>query len=197
MNINKIWIVGFPKCGSTALRTYLQQKYAKTTESYVRSFPPISMYHPTWESRVLQECKKPNVLPVVITREPCARIWSSYWWSFRWRKHDITFEEFLKRDGEESAKKRPMSEHAEVDITSGLHDPIGCSDYQKYINKAKDCGVLVMRFEDMIKAPGFEHIGKTEDIEFEGNKLKYPPLDEDNKNLIKKAFDDRGASYVY
>ncbi len=190
--IEKINIIGFPKCGSSSLRTYLRDKYGPWVE--VRSFPKISLYHPDWEIRMERLLRKENILNFIITRNPFDRLWSSYWWSRRWKGIEISFEDFINR---RDAKTLPLTGDVDSDVSSGLHDPIGCCDYKKYIVKADRCKPIIIRFEDMIKLPSFPHEGDTTKIVYKGKNLIRPEMTETDRYLIENELIKRGINYDY
>jgi len=150
----KIHIIGFPKCGSTSLRTYFKARYPKIQ---VASFPSASLYQPDWETICGGRCSQPDTLSVIITRNPVERIWSAYFWSQKWnypsKKHP-TFEEFLHW--------QPPKEWRYT--SSGLVDPIDCCDYEKYIKKAYKYNPIILRLEDMKKNPNFSNEAKTNNV---------------------------------
>jgi hypothetical protein len=188
--INKIYIIGFPKCGSTSLRQWYKEKFPGMI---VQSFPSVSLYHSMWSGRMLGECQRDDVLPVIMIRNPYDRLWSAYWWSKMWGK-DITFEKFLKR---RNAMVDPLSGQEFVDVTSGLHDPVACCDYWRYIKKAATCNPLIIRFEDMIKLDTFPHEAKTDGSNPLGKKeLVKPKLDDHHRGLIRDEFILRGMLEV-
>jgi len=151
----QIHIIGFPKCGSSSLRNYFRIRYPKKE---VASFPSASLYHPDWLTICGGRCSQPDILSVIITRNPVERIWSAYWWSQRWNtsqtKHP-TFEEFLHWT--------PPSKEWRY-LTSGLFDPIDCCDYEKYMKPALKFNPIILRLEDMQKNPNFPNVAKTNDV---------------------------------
>jgi len=159
--IKRIHIIGFPKCGSSSLRKYLQLKtpHLARTPDQIRSFPAQSLYHPDWETVCGGICSKPDTLSVIITRNPVERLYSAYYWSQKWNEADTihpTLEEFLHWQ----PKGTKRTEYT-IYLTSGLVDPIECCDYEKYIKKAYKYNPLILRFEDMIKNPTFPNEAKT------------------------------------
>jgi len=159
----KIHIIGFPKCGSTSLRTYLQKRYPRVE---VTSFPGSSLYHPDWKITCSGKCSQPDTLSIIITRDPIERLWSAYWWSQKWNVHEEeqpTLQEFLhwKPVPVENTKFPSGSWRY---LSSGLVDPIDCCDYEKYMKKAYRYNPIIIRFEDMIKNPNFPNEAKTSDV---------------------------------
>ena len=181
-NINKVLIIGFPKCGSSSLRTYLTKKFVN-----VISFQDASLYDSDWESKCLGKCKQPNTLPVIIIRDPYERIWSAYWWSKKWGV-DISFEEFLSRKGDGVT----LSPEDRVDISAGISNPVEACDFWKYIKKAEACNPLILRFEDMIRLGCFPHEAKTDGFSGARGALVKPKLDNKSIKLIREAFDREG-----
>ena len=184
MEINKVLIIGFPKCGSSSLRTYLRKKFPSID---VISFPGVSLYHPEWKSTCLDMCQEDGTLPVIIIRDPYERIWSAYWWSKKWGVH-ISFEEFLSRKGDGVT----LSPEGRVDIGAGLSNPVEACDFWKYIKKAEACNPLIFRFEDMTRLGCFPHEAKTMGFRVENGILVKPELDDESRKLIKEVFDREG-----
>ncbi len=184
-NINKVLIIGFPKCGSSSLRTYLRKKFINAE---VTSFPNgVSLYNPEWKSVCLGECKETGTLSVIIIRDPYERIWSAYWWSKKWGV-DISFEEFLSRKGDGVT----LSPEDRVDISAGISNPVEACDFWKYIKKAEACNPLILRFEDMIRLGCFPHEAKTDGFSGARGALVKPKLDNKSIKLIREAFDREG-----
>ena len=183
--INKIWIVGFAKCGSTSLRTYLRQKY---TRCEVTSFPlGASLYSDYWESKVLPKALSPDILIVIIKRDPYERIWTAFWWGKKFGNKN-TFPEFLRQ-----------RKTSDVEITAGLNDPIIACDYDRFIRKAEPCNPIVVKFEDMIKLKTFPHEAKTDDTlkKLGGGDITKPLLDNENRSLIHEEFIKEGINDKY
>jgi len=177
----------FPKCGSTSLREYLRFQYP---ELDIQSFPGYSLYHKDWTRNVLGSCQAKNVLCMIIIRNPYDRIWSAYWWSKKLNV-DISFEDFLQVGHPQLLNSK------DIDSASGVDDPIGCSDYWKYIAKAKGCNPLIVRFEDMIKIPEYPHFAKTDGSDPHGvRKLVLPRLDFKNRIMIRAEFIARGMVHI-
>jgi len=178
-------IIGFPKCGSTSLRDYLQKIHP---HSSAKSFPFGSLWLPG-APELARNWKKPRNRYWIITRDPYERLWSSYWWGQRWHSHSPypTFEKFLHQDypGDYTYQ------------TSGLNRPLECCDYDRFIKPIDDLKIPYtrVRFEDMIKKPGFPHIGDTNEhlkgLNFKPM-LRPGPLPDHYRDLIKKELDKLG-----
>jgi len=186
--IKKIHIIGFPKCGSTSLRTYFRARYPKIE---VASFPGTSLYDPDWLVNCGGRCSQPDTLSVIITRNPVERLWSAYWWSQKWNTGSMrhpTFEKFLHW--------KPPKEWRYV--TSGLIDPIDCCDYEKYMKKAYKFNPIILRLEDMQKNLNFTNEAKTNGVLESPSrtnpriKLKPDTLDDDNRKLIREELNKAG-----
>ena len=128
----------------------------------------------------------------VITRDPIQKLWSAYWWgTYRWKVPNtklLTFKDWLNnRETDWRAR------------TSGLSDPIGACDYNKFIQTAWDEGFepIILRFEDMIKNPNFPHEARTEDVVLKNNRITMvkPPLDDTTREFIISKFVERGIEY--
>ena len=83
-----LYLIGFPKFGSTSLRTYLKKRFKIDN---VFTFPGFSLYNPTFDTTYMRDThiNRPNSLYIIITRDPYQRIWSAYWWGVhRWLPTD-------------------------------------------------------------------------------------------------------------
>ena len=118
-------IVGFSRCGTTALKSWLGD--ASNPEI---AYPGIDEYVKNY----------PDTEPVILTREPVARLWSAYNYHLFFRNWD--YDRFLDF-------RSPQW------IQIGLADPIGQCDYEKYIEPFRELDVTVYRLEDLIKLPDY------------------------------------------
>jgi len=184
-NIRNLYIIGFPKCGSSSLRLYLRMRFPQCE---VASFPGQSLYHSEWNpARFLDRI----VQSFIIIRDPYERTWSAYWWSRKYIPKHIpmpTFENFLKHG---------LDHHSAH--TSGTDNPIQACDYWKYIKKAESLKPIILRFEDMIKLKNFPNVAKTAEVVkiATGIDIVKPPLDAENRKLIKEALIKEGISDKY
>jgi len=186
-----IYLIGFPKCGSTSMRGYLRKRFHPNE---LFSFNSFSLYNPSFNKNFQgAHVNRPKTLYIAIIRDPYQRTWSAYWWGMhRWRTESDppipTFKEFLRQRSDEWRYQ-----------TSGLDDPILACDYNRYLGKARDLGidVMVVRFEDMIKNPNFPHEAETKDVILKETKryLDVPPLDDENRALIKAELEKEGIEY--
>lgn len=108
---DKVNVIGFSKCGTTALTNYLFSKGLKVSHS------EFLIYKKEEGIKIFNEIT-PDFTPVVIIRNPADKLWSEY----HYRPHfkNMTFDEFLDfRD--ESWRG------------VGLHNPLEGVNYQDYI----------------------------------------------------------------
>ena len=108
---DKVNVIGFSKCGTTALTNYLFSKGLKVSQS------EFLIYKKDEGIKIFNDIT-PDFTPVVIIRNPADKLWSEY----HYRPHfkDMTFNEFLNFRDEDWRGV-------------GLHNPIAGVNYQHYI----------------------------------------------------------------
>ncbi len=144
---SKIALIGFPKCGTVSLVTYLEKKYPNAhifrTET---GYNDVASIH--------EKMNFDEYSFVAITRDPIARIESGlrYWWRVR-ELYDISFKKCLRGLGAEW-------------FHTGWQDPIGQSNYDFYLRLFEEKHDItiekVYKFEEMIKDKDFPHLNKSE-----------------------------------
>ena len=126
-------ILGFPKCGTQALKAHIMGKLNKVCYNLEIAYRKTGIN--AWSHPDHIGCT-----PIIIYRDPIERLWSAYHYFqyFRVRKK-LSFPEFLEyRD--------------ETMQSIGCNDPIECCDYQKYIDKWKKVPgcekLIILKFEE-------------------------------------------------
>jgi len=133
----KYVVVGFPKCGQISLVNYLIKKgYDVTRMDCI------------WRSNAkeLIEGQHGGRQPIIVTRDPIAMIWSSYWyWPYNTY---MSFPQYLKHE-------------VPTETSLGTENPIDHADYERHIAKFADMNPLMFKFEDLITLPDYPHDNKT------------------------------------
>ncbi len=117
-------IIGFPKCGTSALEQFMAPKFIYRIES---AFWPDSM-------------KKFNpdvTIPVFILRDPVKRVWSTYFFFRIYEK--MSFREYLK----------PSMDKGSFTKNSGLWDFAETSNYTKFIEPYLQYDPFVFKLEEI------------------------------------------------
>ena len=170
---NGLVIVGFPKCGQVSLIQHLQDKFKDTIKDTI-----IKKDEVIWNRDGVSIFKEkyghnPNIRPVIITRDPIKRIWSSYWYFDLEEKpfrEKYTYEEYLKID--------LYAHHF------GELNPIRCSNYDRWIKIWKPLNPLLYNLEELIQLDNFPHLNKTEYVR------KVPDMSRKHHDLTKKMLDE-------
>ncbi len=150
-------IVGFSRCGTTALKSWLGNGASNPeiaypgTEEYVKNYP--------------------NTQPIILTREPVARLWSAYNYHLFFRNWD--YDKFLDFRSQQW-------------VQVGLADPIGQCDYEKFIEPFRELGVIVYRLEDLVKIPNYPS-------DWRGKSTI--PIDPIFREKVEKRLKERGITY--
>ena len=141
--MKRIVEIGFPKCGQNSLVAYLNKLYnnPRTDES---GSPYIQRHECIWRKDgldIMKEWDKKGYQAVIITREPVARIWSSY--HYFGYSQQMNWEEYLcmKSTGERSF---------------GEENPIIQSNYDAWIKRFEEFNPIVYNLENLVEELGNE-----------------------------------------
>jgi len=124
-NKDKYVIIGFSRCGTTALSRYMhcshpEIAYEGITDYYIKHYT--------------------NHQPVFLLRDPVEKLWSMYNYFLFFK--NLSYDDFLNY-----SNKR--------DINIGGYDIIGQCDYEKYIEPFRKFNPIVYKLEDMVKLPDY------------------------------------------
>jgi len=117
----KLIIIGFDKCGQTALGKHLNCKVDEL------------VYYPDAVERFITHYS--DHTPVFILRDKAEKLWSEYHYFGFGRNQIMTWEEFLDH-------RSPLKDR-------GYTTPIERTDYWRYITPFKELNPLVVNLEDM------------------------------------------------
>jgi len=120
----KLVIIGFDKCGQTALRKHLNCKVDEL------------VYYPDAVERFITHYSDHR--PVFILRDRAEKLWSEYHYFeelYHWPMPAFTFEEFLDYRSDQADR--------------GYTTPIERTDYWRYITPFKEFNPIVVNLEDM------------------------------------------------
>lgn len=121
MNFAEMVIIGFQKCGQTALSSYLKCKVNEL------------IYYPDATDRFKSHYQHTH-RPVFITRDPTEKLWSEYHYFERYRE-EMTFIEFL--------------DYRSDQVDQGYTTPVERCDYFRWIEPFKQFNPLVLSLENM------------------------------------------------
>ena len=129
----KFAVLGFPKCGTQALRDHIATKLGKICNS-------LEIVYRKRGVNVWSHQDNIGYTPIIIYRDPVERIWSAYnYFHYFSKRKKLSFPEFL--DYKEDAMQ-----------SIGCNDPIACSDYSYYINKWRQVpgceDLIIVKFEE-------------------------------------------------
>lgn len=178
MIMKGIIIMGFPKCGTTSLLSYLQSKYTMEIAKEAGFYPydydnKISRrewcYQPFEEQlkRFQHDFIDPEDFKLVfITRDPVERIWSG-WESWNHYYKGMSFNEYL--DLKTETYEGGLSYLGEV-------NPIIQTDYKHWIDYWKGYNMDLYTLEEVRKDPLFPQT----------NSLKKSQIPENCRELVEK-----------
>jgi len=155
-------IIGFPKCGTTSLISYLKNKFPKAT---VQKSEII--YDETGIAHYKKHCM--GMTPVIITRNIADKLWSAFFF-FKFDKQ-IEFEDFL---------------HQEDTLWQNLgwNNPIEQANHDKYIKPWLKYDPIIFDMDTLKEEDDFPRL-KTSEKE---KNIKIPRMPDFYRDMVNKAF---------
>lgn len=141
----KYVIIGFTKCGTTALEKYMKDNGEDVVRNEVLFYSGENgSYNPDVDGREFYDKHYSDRIPILIMRDPIKRIFSQYHYKQRHQKGDIY-------EIKENNLKDALNNHYEL---------LTASDYDRYLELWKDKKPIILYFEDVIKWDNFPHENK-------------------------------------